>query len=214
MIRHWCQLGSNLPPNLGPKSTKNRSKSQPKSKQIFILGNIRSPGTFTLNAFSTPLNALISAGGILKNSSLREVTLLRNGIEYSKVDFYDFLIRGDSSKLDTVLQEGDTMLVGGLTNSVSIYGEVNRPAVYEFKEGETLEDIISFSLGFSPFADKRSIAITRTLASGQKTILNPVNLANFEIKNGDVIKVNASNISFAPSEDSFLLDHSFHPWKY
>ena len=169
------------------------SLKQIRSKQIYILGNIRSPGTFTLNAFSTPLNALISAGGILKNSSLREVTLLRNGIEYSKVDFYDFLIRGDSSKLDTVLQEGDTMLVGGLTNSVSIYGEVNRPAVYEFKEGETLEDIISFSLGFSPFADKRSIAITRTLASGQKTILNPANLANFEIKNGDVIKVNASN---------------------
>ncbi len=164
-----------------------------RSKQIFLLGNIRTPGTFALNTFSTPLNALISAGGILENSSLREVALLRNGIEYSRVDFYDLLIKGDSSKLDTVLQDGDTMLVGGLTKSVSIYGEVIRPAVYEFKESETLEDIISFALGFSPFADRKSIAVTRTLESGQKTILNPVNAKNFKIKNGDVIKVNASN---------------------
>ena len=164
-----------------------------RSKQVFILGNIRAPGTFTLNAFSTPINALISAGGILKNSSLREVILLRNGAEYSRVDFYDLLIRGDSSKLDTVLEEGDTMLVGGISNSVSVYGEVNRPAVYEFKKGETLEDIISFALGFTPFADKNSIAITRTLSSGQKTILNPLDATNFEIKNGDIIKVNATN---------------------
>ena len=164
-----------------------------RSKQIFILGNIRTPGTFALNAFSTPINALISAGGILENSSLREVALLRNGNEYSRVDFYDLLIKGDSSKLATILQDGDTMLVSGLSKSVSIYGEVNRPAVYEFKEDETLEDIISFALGFSPFADRKSIAVTRMLESGQKTILNPVNAKNFKIKNGDVIKVNASN---------------------
>jgi len=164
-----------------------------KSKQVFILGNIRSPGTFALNAFSTPLNALISAGGIKPNSSLRNVSLLRDGSEYLNVDFYDLLVNGDSSKLDSILKDGDTMLVNGIKSSVSIYGEVIRPAVYEFKEGETLENIISFALGVSPFADMRSIAVTRMLPSGQKTILNPVDAKVFKIENGDVIKVNASN---------------------
>ncbi len=35
-----------------------------RSKQIFALGNVRSPGTYALNAFGTALNALISSGGV------------------------------------------------------------------------------------------------------------------------------------------------------
>ena len=163
-----------------------------KSKEVFILGNIRTPGTFALNAFSSPLNALISAGGIKKDSSLRHIKLLRNGKEYAEIDLYDLLINGDSSDLSEPLRDGDTLLVEGIKNSVSIYGEVIRPAIYEFKEGESLATIMKFALGVTPFADLRGISVKRILPSGQKTILNPVNRDNFKLKNGDVIAVNPS----------------------
>jgi len=163
-----------------------------KSKEVFILGNIRTPGTFALNAFSSPLNALISAGGIKKNSSLRHVKLLRNGTEYAEIDFYKLLIKGDSSDLNEPLKDGDTVLVEGIKNSVSILGEVIRPAIYEFKEGESLATIIDFALGATPFADLRGISVKRILPSGQKTILNPFDRDNFKLKNGDVIVVNPS----------------------
>ncbi len=169
------------------------SLKQIRSKQVFILGNIRSPGTFVLNAFSTPLNALISAGGIKANSSLRNVKLLRGGKEYASLDFYDLLINGNSSNLDLVLNDGDTMLLGGLANSISILGEVIRPAIYEFKEGETIEQALSFALGVTPFADLTNISVIRNLPTGQRTILNPVNLSAFVLENGDEIRVNPSN---------------------
>jgi polysaccharide export outer membrane protein len=163
-----------------------------KSKEVFILGNIRTPGSYVLNAFSSPLNALISAGGIKENSSLRSVKLLRNGSEYSTIDFYNLLINGDSSELNMVLQDGDTVLVEGIKNRVSILGEVLRPAVYEFKEGESLSNIIDFALGVTPFADLRSVSVKRILPTGQKTILNPVNRKDFQVENGDIITVNPS----------------------
>jgi protein involved in polysaccharide export with SLBB domain len=163
-----------------------------KSKEVFILGNIRTPGTFALNAFSSPLNALISSGGIKKNSSLRHVKLLRNGSEYAEIDFYNLLVKGDSSELNEPLKDGDTILVEGIKNRVSILGEVLRPAIYEFKEGESLATIIDFALGVTPFADLRGISVKRILPSGQKTILNPVDRDKFSVKNGDVITVNPS----------------------
>ena len=51
-----------------------------RSKQIFVLGNVSTPGTYALNAFGTALNALISSGGVKNNSSLRNVRLVRKEI--------------------------------------------------------------------------------------------------------------------------------------
>ena len=54
------------------------SLSQIRSKQIFVLGNVKTPGTYALNAFGTALNGLISSGGLNDNSSLRSIKIIRN----------------------------------------------------------------------------------------------------------------------------------------
>ena len=162
-----------------------------RSKQIFALGNVRSPGTYALNAFGTALNALISTGGVKDNSSLRSLKIIRNNNVVKTIDLYDLLINGNISAADFVLDDGDTLLVGGLKSSVSIIGEIIRPAIYEIQDGQKLSEVINFALGTTPFADMDNISVKRLLASGESKIINPKD-KDFILQNGDQITINTS----------------------
>lgn len=168
------------------------SLNQIRSKQVFILGNVKTPGTYALNAFGTALNGLISSGGLGKNSSLRTIQIIRANKTIATIDLYDLLIDGNVQSSDFLLNDGDSVLVGGLKSSASIIGEIIRPAIYEIKENETLSDLIEFALGTTPFADLANISVERLLPSGQKTIINPVDLDSFLVRDGDQIIINSS----------------------
>ena len=168
------------------------SLAQIRSKQIFILGNVKTPGTYALNAFGTALNGLISSGGLGANSSLRSIKIMRDGQAINTIDLYSLLIDGNVQSSDFILNDGDSVLVGGLQSSISIIGEVIRPAIYELADNDTLEDAIQFALGTTPFADSDNISIERLLPSGLRTVLNPTSPSKFLLKNGDRIVVNAS----------------------
>jgi polysaccharide biosynthesis/export protein len=175
---------------------------QIRSKQIFALGNVKAPGTYALNAFGTPLNALISAGGMKSNSSLRSIQVLRDNKTIRTIDLYSLLINGDVTASDFVLNDGDTILIGGLQSSASIIGEVIRPAIYEIAANDSLEQVIKFALGTTPFADLSNISIERLLPSGQTTIIKPKAASSFVIQNGDKIVINSSK---GEKIDSILL---------
>ena len=168
------------------------SLSSVRSKQIFALGNVRTPGTYALNAFGTALNALISSGGVNANSSIRTIKIVRDSKTIEIIDLYDLLMNGNIGAADFILNDSDSILVGGLKSSISILGEVIRPAIYEIKDGESLSDILQFALGTTPFADLSNISVERILDSGEKTTLNPSNLNEFIVKNGDSITVNSA----------------------
>ena len=163
-----------------------------RSKQVFILGNVRTPGTYALNAFGTALNGLISSGGVKDNSSLRSIQIIRNNNVIKKLDLYDLLMNGDVSSSDFVLSDGDSVLVSGLQSSASIIGEVIRPAIYEIEENQTLGDLIQYALGTTPFADKSNISIKRLLSSGETTTINPIDINKFSLRNGDRVTVHSA----------------------
>ena len=163
-----------------------------RSKQVFALGNVRSPGTYALNAFGTALNALISSGGVKDNSSLRSLEVIRKNNVIEQIDLYDLLINGNMSSADFVLNDGDSILVKRLQSSVSMIGEVIRPAIYEIQDNQKLSEVIDFALGTTPFADMSNISVKRLMASGEKTIINPED-GNFILQNGDQIRINTSS---------------------
>ena len=169
------------------------SLTQIRSKQIFILGNVKTPGTYALNAFGTALNGLISSGGVSNNSSLRSIQVIRGDQTIHTIDLYNLLIHGNVKSSDFILNDGDSVLVGGLKSSASIIGEVIRPAIYEIKQNETLYDLINFALGTTAFADQSNISVERLLISGETTILKPKDPSKFNIVNGDKITVNSAS---------------------
>ena len=84
--------------------------------------------------------------------------MIRNNKEVFSFDLYDLLIKGDRSE-DITIEAGDTLLNNAASQFVEVTGSVNRPGIYEILEGEILEDIIDFALGFSPSANKSNISI-------------------------------------------------------
>ena len=112
--------------------------------KVYILGNVPSPGLYTLNGNSNLMHALSVAGGILDNGSYRDIELKRNGVLIGSSDLYSILISGDTSS-NYSLRSGDVILVKPTMKNISISGAVSRPAIYELKIDETIDELIAFA---------------------------------------------------------------------
>jgi polysaccharide biosynthesis/export protein len=134
--------------------------------QVYTLGAVSNPGGYKLSTIATPINAIIASGGVQNYSSLRRINVLRNGEIFKNLDLYKFLI--DGFILDDLrLVNGDVIQIEASNSNFAILGEVNRPAIYEFKSGETILDAMKFSMGPTAFADLSNIIIKRRAADGQ-----------------------------------------------
>ena len=109
-----------------------------RSIRIFLLGEVRKQGAYTVSALSTTINALLSCGGIKESGSLRNIQLKRAGKVIATLDLYDLLLRGDTSA-DQPLQPGDVIFVPVIEKQISVSGAVRRPAKYEIKEMKLLK---------------------------------------------------------------------------
>src|SRR5687768_1096059 len=138
-----------------------------RSNQIFVLGEVLSPGSYRISSAGTALTALYAARGPTDNGSLRNVQIRRGGRTIGVLDVYDYLIEGDASR-DLRLLNGDVIFVPVNRPRVRVVGEVIRPATYEISPGETLSDAIRFAGGFSPNASRRRVQIERIQAPADR----------------------------------------------
>ena len=161
------------------------------SIQIYVVGNARYPGTYTISSLSTLVNAVFASGGPAAEGSLRNIQVRRGGTTVGQFDFYDLLIKGDKSK-DVRLQSGDVIYIPHVGPLVAISGSVNTPAIYELKENSTLNDLIEMAGDLSTVADTNKITIDRVVDhSARKTQEFPYDeQSRAEIlKDGDIVRV-------------------------
>ena len=159
--------------------------------RIFALGDVYRPGSYTVSGLATLSSALFASGGIKKIGSLRSIELKRNGRRIATIDLYDFLLRGDTSK-DVRLLPGDVVFVPPIGNTVSIAGQVVRPAIYELKKEKTVAEVLKLAGGLMPKAYLDRALIERVASRGEQKVVNLSLLgegANQTVRNGDVIKV-------------------------
>lgn len=124
--------------------------------QVTILGQVRTPGDYSVPSTTSVFNALYESGGITPNGSFRSVKVIRNSEEVAHIDMYDYLLRGDLSR-NIILEDGDIIMVTEYRVRVSIEGEVKRPAYYEVLPGESMKDVIYFAGGFTDYAYRFNI---------------------------------------------------------
>ena len=122
------------------------SMGDTRSIRVFVVGEAHYPGTYTISGLSTITSALYAAGGAKRAGSLRKVQLKRHGALVRQFDLYDLLIRGDTSD-DAKLLPGDVIFIPPVGPTVSIDGEVRRPAIYEVKGESTVADILQSCRG-------------------------------------------------------------------
>ncbi|MBW2087138.1 MAG: polysaccharide export protein, partial [Deltaproteobacteria bacterium] len=106
---------------------------QPKSLEVYIVGQVKNPGLTVVPAFSTVLSALVRAGGPLKVGSLRNIVIFRKGKFYRRLDLYDIMLKGDISN-DVLLENKDVVHVPYIGPTVAVVGAVRRPAIFEIKD--------------------------------------------------------------------------------
>ncbi|MFW1331762.1 polysaccharide biosynthesis/export family protein, partial [Vibrio parahaemolyticus] len=105
------------------------SLGEMRTMQVFVMGDAYKPGAYTVSALTTISQAIYYSGGFSESGALRNVQLKRNGQVIRKLDMYDLLLKGDARN-DIRLLPGDVVFIGALGNTISIDGEVNRPAIY------------------------------------------------------------------------------------
>lgn len=165
------------------------SLSKIRTVQVNMIGELKVPGTYSLNALSTVLNALYAAGGPSKNGTFRNVEVIRKGEKIAEFDVYKYLTKG-KEKGNVLLQDQDVIIVKPYQNLVTVEGEVKRPGMYELQEGETLQDLLNFCGGFTPLAYKNVIVVDR-IKGAEREIkeMASVQMQNFPMKGGDKVTI-------------------------
>jgi protein involved in polysaccharide export with SLBB domain len=160
------------------------------------MGEVETPGTYTLSSLSSAFNALYLAGGISKIGSLRDIRVFRGGKAVSTIDVYDYILNGKSA--DNIrLQDNDIIIVGAYHNLVQIKGSVKRPMWYEMKNGETVKDLLHYAGSFSGNAYTKSVRITRK--AGAEYSLHTVNeerMPVFQLADEDQVQVDSARVRF------------------
>lgn len=131
-----------------------------RSMRVFVLGEARNAGSYTVSSLSTITNALYVSGGIKRTGSLRKIQHKRDGKLVGELDLYDLLLAGDTSD-DNRLQPGDVIFIPPVGDRVGIDGEVYRPALYELKNSTNLQELVNMAGGLTPQAYPQLVRIER-----------------------------------------------------
>ncbi|KAA6458287.1 sugar transporter [Acidobacteria bacterium AB60] len=164
---------------------------QIRSIQIYVTGEARRPGVYTVSSLATLLDALFTSGGPSVQGSMRHIELRRAGQTITTLDLYRLLVDGDKSQ-DAKLLSGDVIYVGAVGGQVGLYGSVRRPAIYELAPGETLSATLRFAGGATSLASDSRVSLERNLEhSGRQAMearLDTAGLAT-ALQDGDLLQI-------------------------
>ena len=183
-----------------------------RSIKINVIGEINTPGTYTLPATASAFNALYLSGGPNENGSFREIKLIRDGQTFKIIDVYAFLINADP-EANVQLREQDILFVPAYSARVEMDGEVKRKGLFEIKNNETVSDLIRFAGGFGDKAYTNTLTILRNNHKEKevRTVPNE-DFAKFNLQNGDYIK--ADSILNRFSNRVAISGAVFHPGNF
>ena len=165
------------------------SLSGSRSIVLNIVGSVKRPGTYTLSSMVSLLNALYAAGGPTESGSFRNIQVVRTGKVFKTVDLYDYFVKGIAPVFS--LRDQDVILIPAYENRAFVNGEFKETGIFEFKNNETLEDMLSFTGGVSSFGYKNKIFIESVSGISKKiSAIDSDNFNNTALSDGDIIRAN------------------------
>ena len=90
--------------------------------------------------------------------------------------------------LSTTLNDGDSIFVPVIPNSVSVFGEVLNPSAMNFKKNMKAQDAIDLAGGYKEFADKKNIYVIKADGTSSRVSRN-IFVNNIVLETGDTIIV-------------------------
>ena len=162
-----------------------------RSQQVSVLGQVKNPGKYALEAPSTVTDLVAEAGGVTLNGSDNIILIHRqkNG-QAQQVEIDTRALYHDKQfAQDQQVQNGDVIFVPRAP-VFYIYGEVHKPGAFRLERNMTIMQALSVGGGITPRGTQRGIQIRRGGEQGQTTSVN-ASLGE-QIRADDVIYVKES----------------------
>ena len=139
---------------------------------VFMAGEVKIPGAYSVSALTTISQALFQAKGLSDIGSLRDVQVKRHGKVVANFDVYELLLHGNSAQ-DIRLQSGDVVFVPTYKALVEVSGEVKRPMQYEIAANETILDAINMAGGLTSSAlNSQVVLVQRSSENALPQVVN------------------------------------------
>ncbi|GAB6146728.1 SLBB domain-containing protein [Desulfocicer niacini] len=164
------------------------------SLEVYVVGEVTSPGLHIVPAFSTIFDGLFHAGGIKKTGTLRKIKLYRGKKALLPFDLYDLLLKGDRQS-DTMLQNRDVIFVDKIGKTAAVCGAVNHQAIFEITDERHIQDLAKLAGGILPqaFGDRVHL---RRFDKNKKFVIQDIDInqepdawQKITVKNGDLLEL-------------------------
>jgi len=162
-----------------------------RSIQVFVVGQAKRPGTYTVSSLSTLVTAVFAAGGPSSKGSMRSIQLKRGNRVVADFDLYDLIVSGDKSK-DAPLLSGDVIYIPPAGPMVAVTGSVKVPAVYELRQAAVLFDLFRWAGGLATTAAGQKATVERIEDHKAQTVEEfPLDMGGLSraIRDGDLVTV-------------------------
>lgn len=161
------------------------------SIQVYITGEARRPGVYTVSSLSTLVDALFASGGPSVQGSVRAIQLRRGDQTVTTLDLYSLLISGDKSH-DAKLLSGDVIYVPPVKQQIAVIGSVRRSAIYEILPREDVASVLREAGGTDALYSGTRASIERTVEhNGRQAMeirLDTAGLAT-PLQDGDILHI-------------------------
>jgi len=164
-----------------------------RSITVYVSGEVKRPGAYTVSSLYTLFNTLYLSGGPTDRGSMRDIRLIRGGKIIKRVDLYKMLIEGRSD--DERLESNDIIFVPVVGPLVKITGEVKRPGIYELRGGERVLDAINLAGGVRSSAYLGNIELYRYDRNRRRILITldlsepDASASNVELVDGDELRI-------------------------
>ena len=189
-----AQANARLRGTLGSRYSSSHIKltvGQTKTIMVNVMGEVKTPGTYTLSAFATVFHALYMAGGTNDLGTLRNIKVYRNNRLVTVVDIYDYILNGKLTG-NVRLADNDVIVVGPYDCLVNITGKVKRPMFYEMKKNESINSLLKYAGSFTGDAYKKSVRVNRKTGREYAVFnVDEFDFASFHIADGDSVSVDS-----------------------
>lgn len=156
--------------------------------RVFVVGQARRPGSYSISSLSTLLNAIFASGGPSSGGSVRDIQVRRNGKTVDHFDLYDLLLHGDKSH-DIMLASGDVVFFPFVGPQVALLGSVSSPGIYELKGESDVSSVLALAGGETNVASGTTVRLERVHDHADRSVRDLSIESHEPIRDGDIITV-------------------------
>lgn len=157
--------------------------------KVYVTGFVRAPGLYGGLSSDSVLYYLDKAGGIdPERGSYLSVDVMRNGKLRSRLNLYEFLLKGRIDPLQ--LHDGDTVVVAARRHTVSVTGEAQNAYRFELPTPKIkASELLALA---SPTPSATHLNIVRSVGPNKRSEYHPLaGAADVEVEAGDEVLLTA-----------------------